>query len=43
MFADASIIDAYVEEYKAESKRIAAERRNSLEKGNERWRTSRAE
>ncbi|MGO7157141.1 recombinase family protein [Rhizobium leguminosarum] len=29
MFADTSIIDAYVEEYKAESKRIAAERRNS--------------
>lgn len=29
MFADTSIIDAYVEEYRAESKRIAAERRNS--------------
>ena len=29
MFADTSAIDAYVEEYKAESKRIAAERRNS--------------
>ncbi len=29
MFADTSVIDAYVEEYKAESKRIAQERRNS--------------
>lgn len=29
MFADTSVIDAYVEEYKAESKRIAMERRNS--------------
>jgi site-specific DNA recombinase len=29
IFADTSVIDAYVEEYKAESKRIAAERRNS--------------
>ncbi|WP_028748009.1 recombinase family protein [Rhizobium mesoamericanum] len=29
MFADTAVIDLYVEEYKAESKRIAAERRNS--------------
>ncbi|WP_167669533.1 recombinase family protein [Rhizobium lusitanum] len=29
MFADTSAIDAYVEEYRAESKRIATERRNS--------------
>ncbi|WP_189637147.1 MULTISPECIES: hypothetical protein [unclassified Rhizobium] len=29
MFADTAVIDAYVEEYKAESKRIAMERRNS--------------
>ncbi len=29
IFGDTSIIDAYVEEYKAESKRIAVERRNS--------------
>lgn len=29
MFADTSIIDAYVEEYRAESKRIAMDRRNS--------------
>lgn len=29
IFADTSYIDAYVEEYKAESKRIAMERRNS--------------
>lgn len=29
IFADTSVIDAYLEEYKAESKRIAAKRRNS--------------